>query len=117
VTFLRLVGTLRASLPSVVPLMRDHRVPAWLKVGVAAGALVLISPLDPFADVPVLGALDDAVMLALLAHAFVVIATRLCLREARFVRAVAPPEGPVTMSQGGALPRHARLTLRLGPHR
>ncbi len=69
------------------PLMRHARVPLALKLGAAAAALVIISPLDPFADVPILGVLDDAVLLGLLATLFVAIAQWLLARE---VRAPAP---------------------------
>jgi uncharacterized membrane protein YkvA (DUF1232 family) len=103
-TPLHLIGALRRSLPAVVPLLRDGLVPRWLKFGALAAAIVVVSPLDPFADIPVLGALDDAVLLALLAHAFVLLGTRLRPREAHV--------WPATMPAPPALPHHARLRLR-----
>lgn len=60
----------------VVPLMCDMRVPLGLKAGTALMALLILSPLDIFGDIPVLGLLDDAVLLSLLAMLFVKIATR-----------------------------------------
>ncbi len=46
--------------------MRDARVPLALKLTVAAIGLLVISPIDVFGDIPVLGALDDATLLILL---------------------------------------------------
>jgi uncharacterized membrane protein YkvA (DUF1232 family) len=63
------------------PLMRHAGVPLGLKFGTVAAALLIVSPLDPFADVPVLGLLDDAALLALLAMAFVGLARWLLARE------------------------------------
>ena len=54
-----------------VPLMRDVRVPLSLKLVAAAIALLVISPVDIFGDIPVLGALDDAALLTLLCMWFV----------------------------------------------
>lgn len=54
-----------------VPLIRDARVPLSLKLVAAAIALLVISPIDLFGDVPVLGALDDAALLTLLCMWFV----------------------------------------------
>lgn len=56
--------------------MRDERVPAGLKMMTGVLALLIISPLDVFADIPVLGLLDDAVLLSLLCMFFVWIATQ-----------------------------------------
>lgn len=61
----------------MLPLMRDERVPLAMKAGTAMLALLIISPLDVFGDIPVLGLLDDAVLLTLLCTAFVWLATRL----------------------------------------
>jgi uncharacterized membrane protein YkvA (DUF1232 family) len=54
-----------------VPLMRDARVPTALKLTTAAFALLVISPIDIFSDIPVLGAFDDAALLTLLCMWFV----------------------------------------------
>ncbi|MGC9992978.1 MAG: DUF1232 domain-containing protein [Candidatus Cybelea sp.] len=54
-----------------VPLVRDARVPLSLKLIAAVVALLVISPVDIFSDIPVLGALDDAALLTLLCVWFV----------------------------------------------
>ena len=54
-----------------VPLVRDVRVPLALKLVAAGVALLVISPIDIFSDIPVLGALDDAALLTLLSVWFV----------------------------------------------
>jgi uncharacterized membrane protein YkvA (DUF1232 family) len=73
---LRLFLAAKAAVLRAVPLMRDVRVPLPLKLTAAALALLVISPLDLFGDVPVLGALDDAALLALLCWWFVRLAER-----------------------------------------
>jgi uncharacterized membrane protein YkvA (DUF1232 family) len=59
-----------------VPLVRDARVPTSLKLIAAAIALLVISPIDVFSDIPVLGALDDAALLTLLCMWFVAQASK-----------------------------------------
>lgn len=71
-------GLLAAGIRSykrVLPLMRDERVPTALKAGAIVLALLIISPLDVFGDIPVLGLFDDAGLLTLLCIAFVWLAT------------------------------------------
>ena len=58
------------------PLIRDERVPLGLKAVAGVVALLIISPLDVFGDIPVLGLLDDAVLLSLLCMLFVWLATQ-----------------------------------------
>jgi len=58
------------------PLMRDQRVPNGLKAVTGILALLIISPLDIFGDIPVLGLFDDAVLLTLLCMLFVWLATQ-----------------------------------------
>ncbi len=58
------------------PLMRDQRVPTGLKAVTAFLALLIISPIDVFGDIPVLGMLDDAVLLTLLCMLFVWLGTQ-----------------------------------------
>jgi len=60
----------------MLPLMRDQRVPLRLKLFTGVLALLILSPLDIFSDIPVLGIFDDAVLLTLLCAAFVWLATR-----------------------------------------
>jgi len=56
-----------------VPLMRDRRVPLALKIGAALLAVLIVSPLDVFGDIPILGMLDDALLLTLLCTLFVML--------------------------------------------
>src|SRR5579884_1347557 len=58
------------------PLMRDERVPTGLKIVTGVIALLIVSPLDLFGDIPVLGLLDDAVLLSLLCMLFVWLSTQ-----------------------------------------
>ena len=53
------------------PLMRDTRVPLVLKGIAGFIALLVISPIDVFGDVPILGMLDDVALLTLLCMWFV----------------------------------------------
>ena len=78
---LRLFTTAQRALPRVLPLARDARVPLWFKSAMLLAAILVISPLDIFGDIPVLGFLDDAVLLALLVNLFVSVAQRWTLRE------------------------------------
>ena len=52
-------------------LYRDVRVPGWLKVGGVLGAALIVSPLDLFSDIPLLGPLDDIALLLMLSQFFV----------------------------------------------
>jgi uncharacterized membrane protein YkvA (DUF1232 family) len=71
VNLLRYISLVRSAMPRVLPLMRDNRVPQWLKVSAAAIAFLIVSPLDIVGDIPILGILDDATLLAILATLFV----------------------------------------------
>jgi uncharacterized membrane protein YkvA (DUF1232 family) len=74
------------------PLMRDERVPTALKAAAAIMALFIISPLDIFADIPILGLLDDAVLLTLLCMLFVRLAEGTVVRhETDMMKNVSPP--------------------------
>ena len=76
------------------PLMRDERVPLALKAAAGVLALLIISPVDVFGDIPVLGLLDDAVLLTLLCTLFVWVATQALERNvtpARSRRISGPP--------------------------
>jgi uncharacterized membrane protein YkvA (DUF1232 family) len=55
----------------LVRLFRDGRVPAWLKLGGVAAAVMIVSPLDIFSDIPLLGPIDDLALLLVLAQTFV----------------------------------------------
>lgn len=60
--------------------MRDERVPVVLKAATALLGVLILSPLDVFGDIPILGVLDDAVLLTLLCSVFVMFATRMTLK-------------------------------------
>jgi uncharacterized membrane protein YkvA (DUF1232 family) len=68
---MRLFLAAKTAVFRTVPLVRDARVPLSLKLIAAAIALLVISPVDLFSDIPVLGALDDAALLTLLCVWFV----------------------------------------------
>jgi uncharacterized membrane protein YkvA (DUF1232 family) len=68
---LRLLFVAKAAIFRTFPLLRDSRVPLVLKLVTAAIALLVVSPIDVFSDIPVLGALDDAALLMLLCMWFV----------------------------------------------
>jgi uncharacterized membrane protein YkvA (DUF1232 family) len=72
------------ALPRVLPLAKDARVPFWLKAAALCAALLIVSPLDIFGDIPVLGFLDDAVLLALVLNLFVRLAERATQREVAY---------------------------------
>ncbi|MDQ2681035.1 MAG: DUF1232 domain-containing protein [Candidatus Eremiobacteraeota bacterium] len=79
--FLSLLFSARKKLFTVVPLLRDARVPGALKIITVALGLLVISPLDIFSDIPVLGAVDDAALLTLLCLWFVGRANKHILRN------------------------------------
>ena len=68
---MRLFLVAKTAVLRTVPLVRDARVPLSLKLIAAVVALLVISPVDIFSDIPVLGALDDAALLTLLCVWFV----------------------------------------------
>ncbi len=69
--FIRLLVTSRRTLGRALALLRDPRVPLRLKLLTAAGALFILSPLNILGDIPLLGILDDAALLAMLLAWFV----------------------------------------------
>jgi len=62
-------------------LFLDTRVPAPLKLFTLAGALLIVSPLDVFGDIPVLGPIDDLGLLMLLVTLFVRLCPAYIVRE------------------------------------
>lgn len=60
----------------LVGLYRDPRVPSWLKLGGAAAAVFIISPLDILSDIPLLGPIDDIALLIMLAQFFINVSPR-----------------------------------------
>lgn len=73
---IRLLLAAKVAIFRTVPLMRDARVPLALKLAAAVVGLLVISPVNLFSDIPVLGALDDAALLTLLCMWFVSQANR-----------------------------------------
>ncbi len=67
----RLLSTAVSEVPRLVPLVKDARVPLWSKVLLGAIALLVISPLNLFGDIPGLGFIDDATLLLFVVHVFV----------------------------------------------
>src|SRR5476651_468863 len=55
----------------IIGLYRDPRVAPWMKIGGAAAAALIISPLDIFSDIPFLGPIDDIALLIMLAQFFI----------------------------------------------
>jgi len=68
---MRLLWGLRAFGSRVGSLFLDRRVSPTLKGITALAAVLIVSPLDIFSDIPVLGVLDDVALLTLLAMLFV----------------------------------------------
>ncbi len=94
----RFLRTVRTSLPAILPLMRDRRVPGWLKLGTVAAALTIVSPLDPFGDIPILGVLDDALLLALVVNAFVACGLRFAANAAPAPSGASRPGSAIALS-------------------
>jgi uncharacterized membrane protein YkvA (DUF1232 family) len=99
---LRLVSIARSSLPRLLPLMRDGRVPVWLKGTTLVAGLLIISPFNIFGDIPILGLLDDITLLGLLATLFVSVASALLRKQetASAMRVV----GPRPLPPSGSVP-------------
>jgi len=74
---MRFMWALRSFGARVAGLFLDRRISPGLKGVTALAALIIVSPLDIFSDIPVLGMLDDVALLTLLAMLFV----RLCPPE------------------------------------
>ena len=70
-TFFRLFFTLRTTAVRAFELIRDVRVPLRLKVLAVLAAGFILSPLNILGDIPLMGIVDDAALLALLLHWFV----------------------------------------------
>ncbi|HEY4440416.1 MAG TPA: DUF1232 domain-containing protein [Candidatus Elarobacter sp.] len=68
---LRLLLTSRRNLGRALTLIQSARVPLRLKIMAAVAALFIISPLNILGDIPLLGIVDDAALLALLLGWFV----------------------------------------------
>jgi uncharacterized membrane protein YkvA (DUF1232 family) len=74
---MRLFWAVRSFAVRLGRLFLDSRVSPALKLGTALAALLIVSPLDIFGDIPVLGMLDDAALLGILGMVFL----RMCPPE------------------------------------
>jgi len=61
---------LRRNAARVARLFLDQRVPLPLKAATALAGLLIVSPIDLFGDIPLLGILDDTMLLVLLGWLF-----------------------------------------------
>jgi uncharacterized membrane protein YkvA (DUF1232 family) len=68
---MKLFWALRKNAMRVARLFLDRRVHPGLKLLTALAGIIIVSPVDLFADVPGLGVVDDTLLLALLAWIFV----------------------------------------------
>jgi uncharacterized membrane protein YkvA (DUF1232 family) len=68
---MRLLLAAKTAIFRTVPLMFDARVPSALKLTAVVIGVLVISPIDIFSDIPVLGTLDDLGLLTLLCVWFV----------------------------------------------
>lgn len=78
---LKLLAGIWRAIPKVIPHFRDTRVPLLLKLGTVAAGVLIVSPLDLLSDIPVIGLLDDAALLAVLVNVFVMLADRAVMRN------------------------------------
>jgi uncharacterized membrane protein YkvA (DUF1232 family) len=78
---LKLIAGVWRAIPKVIPHFRDVRVPFALKAGTVVAGLLIVSPLDLLSDIPVIGLLDDAALLAVLVNIFVMLADRSVMRN------------------------------------
>ena len=69
--FLKLLMTSRQNLGRAIALVQHPRVPLRLKLMTLAAVLFILSPLNILGDIPFLGIVDDAALLALLLGWFV----------------------------------------------
>ena len=69
--FLRLLLSSRQNLIRAFALVQHPRVPLRLKLMAVAAAVFILSPLNILGDIPLLGIVDDAALLALLLGWFV----------------------------------------------
>ena len=69
--FFRLFFTLRTTAVRAFELIRDVRVPLRLKVLAVLAVVFILSPLNILGDIPLIGIVDDAALLALLLNWFV----------------------------------------------
>jgi len=86
---LRTLAAAARELPRVIPLMRNPAVPGGAKIAALVAACLIVSPLDIFGDIPILGQIDDVVLLGYVVHLFVKFAEK-SLANARVEHNVTP---------------------------
>lgn len=94
---LKTLWALRRQASRVARLFFDRRVPAPLKALTALGALIVVSPVDVLGDIPLVGVVDDTLLLMVLAWLFV----RLC-----------PPDVVAEYGSAAAASRFKNVTPR-----
>ena len=77
------VMTLRKQLALNLALLRDPRVPMWLKVAAVGGAAFTLSPLNILGDIPFIGVADDVAMLGIISQAMIHLAPKHVVEELR----------------------------------
>jgi uncharacterized membrane protein YkvA (DUF1232 family) len=99
-----MLNATRKAVPRTFALMRDSRVPSWLKIATVGAAVLIVSPFDLLGDIPIVGIFDDVALLALLANLFVGVADHTVMKTAR------PAGTNVMKTARPADPRTARPT-------
>jgi|SRR5579872_1005800 len=95
---MRMLWALRSFGSKVAHLFLDRRISPGLKAITALAALLIVSPLDVFADIPILGLLDDVALLSLLALLFV----KLCPPDVVAEYTQKPARRPATVTPASA---------------
>lgn len=85
-------------------LLKDARVATALKAAALVGALLIISPLDLFSDIPFIGPLDDIALLILLAKAFVWLSPADVVAEHQVALGIMPRRQAVRMDLKNVTP-------------
>ncbi len=73
--------------------MRDPAVPALAKLVTVAAAGLIISPLDLLGDIPILGQIDDVILLGFVVHLFVKFSERV-LAKTTVIHNITPQPTP-----------------------
>ena len=84
-------------IPRVLPLMKNPAIPTFAKVIAVALAALIISPLDIFGDIPILGQIDDVVLLGYVVHLFVKFSERALERSGEETNVTPQANGAVAI--------------------
>ncbi len=60
------MNKLKMSLTALYLALKDKGTPLWIKLGVIATVIYILSPIDLIPDLPVLGYIDDVMVLSLM---------------------------------------------------